>query len=560
MRAFSLGLAFLFAISPAYSTVDLGRGRAGDVLHIHHAPDPVNVRNGNFYLPVQDYYMSCFGFPLEVYRSYNSLSTRNGPFGKGWTFNYDIQIVVGEESGMKVVEADGFVNDYKAVEAEKNQSTNEVDPIVRAKKKEDIQYSGSPQGKGEAYYKDYRRKLQADKAFFERQRDRYLPAQSKASASGKYVSRKRGTTFLTKTKNGFLRTTETGRSEEYNSKGLLIRLSDRNGNELTLEYNAESRLTKVNDGCGQSIQSTYNPRGKIVEILDSLGRRLTYTYDAKDRLISAVALDGGKTTFTYDDFDRMTSLVFGDGEKAEIFYDSKNGYVSKQVGPGSKVTEYKYGKEKETVWASVQDNEGGKGRYEYIDAENKIIFIDKNGNKTITTVTACCGKPLSIKDPKGVGEDFRYDGKGNLISKTDAAKKTTAFTYEPRFNQVSEIKNHDGTTMRFLYDKTGNLSFATSSDGKHVKLSYEKHGKIEKMTDHNENTVIFSYNSFGKPLTIEKKVKANRVGIINVTYDKTGEITSVVYEPKDPEVVQNIKDTLASFLRLLKPTGIDFEI
>ncbi|HLG18264.1 MAG TPA: hypothetical protein VI895_00430 [Bdellovibrionota bacterium] len=38
------------------------------------------------------------------------------------------------------------------------------------------------------------------------------------------------------------------------------------------------------------------------------------------------------------------------------------------------------------------------------------------------------------------------------------------------------------------------------------------------------------------------------------------EITNVAYEPKDPEIVQNIKDTLASFLRLLKPSGIDFEI
>jgi YD repeat-containing protein len=287
---------------------------------------------------------------------------------------------------------------------------------------------------------------------------------------------------------------------------------------------------------------------------------MAYTYDGTDRLIAAVAVDGNKTTFAYDTFDRMTSLVFGDGEKAEIIYDAKTGYVTKQVGPGSKVTDYKYGKEKETVWALVQDNEGGKSRYEYIDAENKIIFVDKSGNKTITTVTACCGKPLSIKDPKGVGEDFRYDDKGNLISKTDAAKKTTTFAYEPRFNQISEIKNHDGTSLRFLYDKNGNLSFASGSEGKHVKLTYERHGKIETMVDHNENVVVFAYNSFGKPLSIEKKVKAKRVGMINVSYDKTGEITNVAYEPKDPEIVQNIKDTLGSFLRLLKPSGIDFEI
>src|SRR5258708_4451274 len=83
---FAFCLTFV-ALSQAESLTDLGSGRYGDVLHIHHAPDPVNVRTGNFYLPVQDYYLPCFSFPLEIYRSCNSVSTRNGPFGKGWNFN-----------------------------------------------------------------------------------------------------------------------------------------------------------------------------------------------------------------------------------------------------------------------------------------------------------------------------------------------------------------------------------------------------------------------------------------------------------------------------------------
>lgn len=481
----------------------------GDVLHVHIPPDPVNVRNGNFYLPIQDYYLSCFGFPLEVYRSYNSLSTRNGPFGHGWTFNYDLQIAVGEKNGMEVVEADGFLNLYTPVEAE------------GAKKKG-----------------------------------------AKTSKSGKYISRSRGMSTLEKTASGYIRTTESGRREEYNGKGLLVRLVDRNSNELNFSYDLQSHLDRVADGCNQWLKFNFNNRGKITEITDSVGRKLSYTYDDRDLLTSALGLDKETTKFTYDKLDRMATVTFNDGTKTEITYDPKTGYVSKQSGPGTKVTTYKYGKEGKKTWALIEDNEGLKNRYDYNDPDNQITFTDKSGKKTVTTVNACCGKPVSIKDEKGIGEEFRYDVNGNLTERTDSLKRKTKIKYEPRFHLPEEITESDGTSMRFVYDKNGNLTFAKSKE-QSIKLIYEAHGKIDQMTDQRENVIRFTYTSFGKPLRIEKKVKDKFIGAINVKYDKNGEISEeegVTYEPKNPETVQDIRNTLTSFLRLLKPTGIDFEI
>ena len=59
---------------------------------------------------------------------------------------------------------------------------------------------------------------------------------------------------------------------------------------------------------------------------------------------------------------------------------------------------------------------------------------------------------------------------------------------------------------------------------------------------------------------IEKLKKGKKVGAMRIMYDKGGEALKVETEPKKPEVVQDIKDTLASFLRFLKPSGIDFEL
>jgi YD repeat-containing protein len=539
---------------------DMGRGRPGDVLYVHRLPDPVNVRNGNFYLPVQDLYLPCYGFPLEVYRSYNSISSRNGAFGKGWTLNYDLQIVVDEASGMRVIEADGFINEFSPVELDEGDRSALITRIVRAKKEEDAKYVGKPDGKGAEFYETYRTKLATEEDFFKHQRDRYAPNPTKASKSGKYVSRKRGTTHIEKKSTGYVRTSETGRIEEYDLNGLLKRITDRNDNELRLAYDAKSRLARVEDGCKQSIQFQYTSRGKISEIRDSLERKLTYQYDNEDRMTASAALGGEKTAYGYDRENRMTSLVFSDNTRTDIAYDAKTGYVTKQTGPGQKITDYRYGREGGSRWAVVTDNEGTKNRYEYSDAENKIVFTDKAGKKSITTVTACCGKPLSIKDERGVGEEFRYDDEGNLVSKTDSKKQTTTFKYEKRFGLPSEIKMHDGASLRFVYDGRGNLTFLTGAAGDRVKLAYEKHGKIEKMANERDQIIVFSYNSTGKPVRIEKMQKETRIGSISIAYDTTGEINRVEYDPKNAETLQNIKDTLASFMRFLKPSGIDFEI
>ncbi|MFH1263327.1 MAG: DUF6531 domain-containing protein [Pseudomonadota bacterium] len=561
MRSIVL-FALVLAATPAISSPqnDLGFGRTGTVQYVHHWPDPVTVRNGNFFLPAQDYFMSCYGFPLEVYRSYNSISTRNGPFGRGWTFNYDIQIVVDLKNGMTVVEADGFVNDYLPVESDLGPGKDLIDRIVEARKKEDVQYLGKPEGKGSAFYKDLRQKLDDDPALLKRQTERYFPTQTKISPSGKYVSHQRGTTTIEKGPTGFIRTTETGRREEYSPKGLLTRVTDRNGDGLTLSYNTDSRLDRVRDSCGQWLQFSYTPAGKISKITDYLLRELTYQFDKTDHLLAATTVEAETAKFAYDKDDRMTLLTFADGSKVEMTYDPKSGYVTKQAGPGTKVTTYTYGRSLGTFWAKVEDNEGEKSKYEYLDAEDKIIFTDRAGKKIITTLSACCGKPISIVDERGVGDHFKYDATGNLVEKLDAANHLTKYVYEPRFNHPSEIRLHDNSYLRFVYDKGGNLSFVRSSGGEHVQITNDAHGKIVSMNDHRDVTIKFEYNRFGKPTLIEKSLKGKKVGSIAITYSKAQDILKVAYDPKRAEVMQEIKETLASFLRFMKPSGIEFEI
>jgi YD repeat-containing protein len=557
--------AILLVGSPGFA-VDLGAGLPGDYLHVHVAPDPVNARNGNFYLPLPDYYQSCFGFPLEVYRSYNSFSTRNGPFGGGWTFNYDIQIAITDKGSIQIIEPDGFVNEYVSTEQANESPANSIKKIVAARRAEDAAYMKKKDGKGDAFYTDLEKKLKQDSDFLKRQSDRYIGAKKASSASGKYVSYVRGTTYLTKTDSGYTRTTSTGQEEQYNLDGGITKISDRNGNELTFTYDKKRRLNKVLDSCGNYLDIFYGDNNKISRIKDSFSKEMSYQYNKDLQLISSTGTDKNTIGYTYDKFLRMDSITFkDDGSKTTMVYDNKTGKVLSQTGPGTKKTTYEYSKTGGTVSTRIKDNQGENTLYEYMDKENKIRQTDANNVITTTVLSECCSKPVLIESSLGIRDTFEYNKDGNLISKTDAKGNRTTFEYEPRFQQVSEIKEHTGEAIRYRYDQKGNLTFAkkTSADEKQsnfVKLSYETHGKIQTIIDDQDQEVKFSYSRIGKPTAIELWKNKRKSSEIRVQYNNDGEMENLQYVPNNPETANQIKETLKAYLMLLKPAGIDFEI
>src|SRR3989338_9572227 len=71
----------------------------------------VNTENLNFIEQKQDVYFGCYGFPLEIVRTYNSQSNIVSGFGKGWTYNYNIRLQ-DRDGYIRVFEADGFLASY----------------------------------------------------------------------------------------------------------------------------------------------------------------------------------------------------------------------------------------------------------------------------------------------------------------------------------------------------------------------------------------------------------------------------------------------------------------
>jgi YD repeat-containing protein len=539
---------------------NLGAGTAADKFYVHYPPDPVNLRTGNFYYAVQDLFLPCFGIPLEVFRSYNSFSRQNGPLGLGWTFNYDIKISIGDIGTLKVLEADGFLNEFKPKNQPEGPKGEVIDKIIEAKKEEDKQYLKRP--REEEFYDKMRIKMATDDDYFKRLKTRYVQVDPKKVPDGEYVSYSRGTSTIIKKEGTFTRIKINGTKEYYNKDGDLTRVEDRNGNSLNFELDSGGRVKRVSDGCTHHLLFTYNQKGKIIQVSDSLGRILKYEYDSLDRLIAAKLSDGSTVKYSYNKMNMMEKLVYDNGDVIDVVFDPKKGVVTEQRGPKKKITKYSYGsKGPKHRWAIAEDNEGYYENVEFIDEENKIVQKDKSGKQTVTVISRTCSKPVSVTGDLGSNEYYKYDDAGNMLEKKDSSGNTVSYKYDIRFPILpTEIRDQTGKKLIFLYDERGNMTYANLEGTGWVKIRYDAKGKYQSLSDSKGNIINFAYNYFGKPTIIEKKIRDKATGAIKVKYKDTGEISEIKYEPNDTKVVDDVKKTLDEMLSLMRASGIDIQI
>ena len=540
-----------------------GWGSGNGHFFVHHPPDPVNMRTGNFFLPLQDLYLPCYGFPLEVYRAYNSVNPDVGIFGRGWTFNYNLRISISPGDTLTVIEPDGFINVYVPESVDKI-NPKLVDKIVAVKKKEDKRNRGKLRSAD--HYEKIRARLLKDKKYFQNQLDIFVGSVGTAGVNRQYVSSRRGRTLIYKSDQGYVRETMDGRKESYDSNGFLRFVEDRYGNRMTFRYNRLSRLVKVEDACGQSIQLTYNNQGRVTTITDHLLRSLSYNYDDEQKLIASRDLAGKKVTYLYDKkTSRMAKVVLPGGEQVAILYDKKSGRVKRQSGPGKKVTRYEYGRKgSQYFWSEVKGNDGFYNKFEYYPKDRRSVFTNEQGKKQVTITSKCCGKPLSVTNIKGQGVFFRYDQLGNIVEEKRGDNLVTKYGYEPGYNQVALVMTPDHVTSRFSYDDLGNLVKLRNSNKQVLDLDHSKRGRITSIRDHQGNLINLEYNDFGKAIRIEKNIIAKgreqHIGEIRLNYRSDGQIGDVTFSPNDLNVVKDLRQTLLDFFKLLEPAAIGYNI
>lgn len=436
----------------------------------------VNLSNYNLIVQDTDFAYGGRGPSVGLTRTYNADASFESPFGRSWTFNYNVELII-EPRGMVTVRREGGKKD-----------------------------SFTPRGDG---------------TFTPPQ---WTHDQLVKNADGTYrllLKRSRVT-------------------QHFNAQGRLVRIADRNDNAVTLlyqseglisvtdavgrvtrfNYNAAGKIGEVIDPLGRKATFGYDAEGQLISYLDMAGNHVNYTYDSHGYMTS-MTTPGGTTQFKlgttpqfgarpyilkevvepdgsvtrFDTGNEIAWFTNPQGVQTFVFNNSDGETTEIEDGLGNK-TSYEYGSAGLTKFT---DAKGVSVRYTYnrqanlasiIDPLNVVTSFTYDGNENVEEIKSSAGRSAS----------FEYDGKGNVTKATDPKKGVTLFAYD-NFGALLKITDARGNNIVFAYDNNGNRTSFETPDSI-TTYSFDAIGRLASLTDPKGNTFRYAYDGIDRPLSL----------------------------------------------------------
>ena len=527
----------------------------------------VSLKNGNFFIGYTDIFHSG-GFEPKIERVYNSKTPFKGVFGWGWGNEYEVFLSVSADGSVVVHEyGGGAENRFVPISfnaAELDKSVVEVAKVAQA---------AGVVGSGEQLTA-YKLKLKNDASF---RNDEWEKFRSQGRLKARQLvkgtqlkSNRFSYQFITKLAEGYQRDSDTGRIEKFDERGRLVKVSDKNGNFISILNKAGYK--ELLDNFNRKIILRFNPKGLLTDIEGENQRRAKFTYNGQDELVSSVDVDKNAYNYKYDSLNRHNLIEIGYADKTtmgiEYYAKDKLESVKSIKDRDGTVTSYEYpsgSKEPYTVVIKVKGSDGkavSESKYEYFnkrkaDGEEwtwKLVAV-ADGESSETGYNESCGLPQTIK--QGTQNTmFEYDGKCRVTQKA-TPEEITDLAYDPAVGKVSSVSKKSVETKKetswskFTYDPKGNLLTAKNSEGKNVKLIYDSVGRIHVLVDQEKRLVTFKYNESSKPV----QISVEGLGAITIAYHNNGQIDKVD-SSSGPKIASQVTQAFQELLDIIRPAGV----
>ena len=481
------------------------------------AGQPINVTNGNTYIPQQDYFMPGIGGGFTLTRTWNSLWPNMNPpeevgiFGDSWRSNFEERIQVLGGNSYKYWKGNGSSLFY-----------------------------GS---NGTGTY--------------------FLTAPLDDQTTLAFNS----------TTNQWIITEKNGTQRFFNNAGYLTSIVDLNGNTTTINVDAnnQNRIASITDASGNVVTFNYadanNPR-LCTSITDAVGTFTQYQYDdTTKRLLQVAYPDGSQDNFQYNDSNSNTLITLVTDSMSKTIeshtYDSmRRGLSSQQANdssgsPVNKVT-VQYGMP--NAWQNtVCDSTGNDCTTVQVSNRNQRHYISLTTAPANNACNTCgflgdssytltdSGYANSSTDGNGKTTLYTYDGQGNLTSKALPDYYTGLYdTWNYTSNSFGEVltvtdplglagdPNH---TTVYGYNAQGNLTSITTPSpdggitaGSVTSFTPNAQGQVTKITDplnHATNITYCTQNQTSCPYGLIYYIKDAQNHQTTYAYDGRGNRLSV---------------------------------
>jgi RHS repeat-associated protein len=459
-----------------------------------------NAVNGNLWYSKGDISIQARAHTLAIVRSYNSLrGSELGPFGNGWSHNYNEKLVVNGDLTVTWNDGDGSQHTFTP----KTGSSG----------------YGAPRG-----------------------------------ITSRLVKNGDATFTLWRTD---------GSKEDFTSTGRPSKITDKNANKVTLTYDGSNRLTTIADDSGKSLTIGYDASSRISTVTESgLSRQILYTYDGSSNLVAvkdpmnfyenytysasklSAIIDpvGKRTAFTYDGSIRLTeiwlslyqsgSVVWKFKQYAIAYSTATTRTITNSRGFTTTLTLNSFGnsiqKSGPSIGSGCCDNRGNLSSFVWDGEMNKIRTTDGRGFAW-TVDYDYRSNPLSTTDPGSNISSSVWAERNSgpwysvlLMADTNFRNYTTAYTYDAKDNLIN-IRNAKNDASFLYYDSLGFLNRSKDFRGFDTWFEVNTNGWRTKMTDPENDVTRYGYDAAGRQTTVTLPLTFLRT----TTYDPDDHVTKV---------------------------------
>ena len=519
--------------------------------------DPIDTATGYYSDTWSDLSTPGRGMPLDFTRTYmsgiadpkgpNKSAVKNGPFGYGWTFSYDMRATT-TASTVTIIQEDGSTVPFTRSGGAYTVAAPRYDATL-------TQSGGS--------YTYTRRGTQA--FVFDVKTGRLTGETDLAGLAAGYRTK------LAYNSSGQLATITDPAGRWYKlswSGGHIVKLADSSGRVVTYAYDTRGDLTDVfGVGTTRSPKLLSNDRTHYTytaahlmssvrqpdfyNVTKSPAPVLSMSYDRDERVITQVNPDGAKTTFGYG-----PSAALGLKAGQTLITDPSGHKTLDTYVNGLLVTQVRgYGTSDAATWSytydpaslgvtSVTDPDGHTAYATYDTRGNKLTSTDALGNTWSYEYDSHDQLTVSV-DPLGLRTTYGYDqaghvavGKGHNTGKYTWGDLTSE-TVTPLGQSAEGTANGGSRVTNYYYDDSAHPADRTRAVdplGNTTKTAYDKYGDVASVTDPDGNKTLSAYNAEGwlvasvSPAGVAAGVTASckppKLGCTIYAYDAWGHVTA----------------------------------
>ncbi len=324
----------------------------------------------------------------------------------------------------------------------------------------------------------------------------------------------------------------------YNAQGRVVEYRGRNEVKVMILYDAAGRRSGVADHFGtQVLWYTYDANGKLASVRDraevAQARQVVYQWTGRElRTVTDVRGNGWHYSYIGAKTLLLKSKTDPDGRMTTIDYDGAQ-RVQKVTQPDGTTVRYEYSYDKTRQKYFVRlTYSSGRINENWYDKDGRIVRRDVNG-VTVQTVIRDARRHI-YTDELGHQTVREVDEWENLLRLTHPDKTSQSYTYDPVYSHVLTATDERGTLIQYQYDGKGNLIRRTDALGtpaqRVTNYTYDRYGNVLDVTRlsdavSGEAQVSNTYDDSGNRKTETTRVSAGEAYTIHYdSYDRMGNL------------------------------------